>query len=326
MIIKSGIDVGSWLDTGKVHEGDSAELLHRVEPESIALSVWSPPYHVGKEYEKDQTFIGWQKMIRDVISAHLRILKPGGFCVINIADILCFPDETMPRIQAETLSQKRISLTKEEILLAIASLGTTNRDVLAAHFGVSEQTIDRRLKGNNIRGGKYNTQTRVKTVSGMIEDFAQESGLYLYDRRVWAKDPAWANSRWASSSYRAVDEFEYLFFLWKPGVTKVDRSRLTSEEWVSWGSRAVWNIASVRSNDNHEAKFPLELPLRVIRLLTEPGDVVLDPFAGSGTSLVAAIKTGRIPIGIDLMPQYVKLANKEIKKAANEALQTSLPI
>ncbi|CAB4924485.1 unannotated protein [freshwater metagenome] len=318
--------VGNWLALENVHLGDSAELLHRIAPESISLSVWSPPYHVGKEYEKGQTFLEWQKMLRDVISAHLRILKPGGFCVINIADILCFPDENMPRIQAETLSSRRITLTKEEILVAISELGTTNRDVIAKHFGVSEQTIDRRLKGNNIRGGKYHSQTRVKTVAGMIEEFAQDSGLYLYDRRVWVKDAAWANSRWASSSYRAVDEFEYVFFLWKPGVTKVDRSRLTSQEWVEWGSRAVWNIPSVRANDNHEAKFPIELPLRIIQLLTDPGDVVLDPFSGSGTSLVAAVQLGRTPIGIDLTPEYVKMGNQAIKKATSQPIQAKLPI
>lgn len=320
------LQVGNWLATDTVHQGDSAELLHRIAPESIALSVWSPPYHVGKEYEKGQTFLEWQKMLRDVISAHLRILKPGGFCAINIADILCFPDETMPRIQAETLSSRRITLTKEEILVAIAELGTTNRDVIAKHFGVSEQTIDRRLKGNNIRGGKYNAQTRIKTVAGLIEDFAQESGLYLYDRRVWVKDAAWANSRWASSSYRAVDEFEYVFLLWKPGVTKVDRARLLPDEWVEWGSRAVWNIPSVRANDNHEAKFPIELPLRLIKMLTDPGEVVLDPFAGSGTSMVAATQLGRIPIGIDLMPEYVKLSNKALSKAKSEPIQGKLPL
>ena len=70
----------------------------------------------------------------------------------------------------------------------------------------------------------------------------------LYDRRVWAKDPAWENSRWHTNSYRAVDEFEHLFFFWKPGITKVDRTRLTKAEWSEWGSRAVWHIPPVRAN------------------------------------------------------------------------------
>jgi site-specific DNA-methyltransferase (adenine-specific) len=315
--METDMEVGSWLQPWKVHQGDSAELIHKIKPESVALSIWSPPYHVGKDYEAEQTYPEWQKMIREVIEGHYRVLKPGGFCVINIADILSFPDESMPKIQAETLSKRRITLTREQILEAIADLGTTKRQELADHFGVSEQTIDRRLNGNNIRGGKYQTQTRIKTVAGMIEDMALGAGLYLYDRRIWLKDPAWANSQWASSSFRAVDEFEYVFFLWKPGITVVNRQRLSKEEWGIWGSRAVWNIPSVRANDNHEAKFPMELPSRIIRLLSDEGDLVLDPFSGSGTTHAATIQLGRIPMGIELMPQYCDLANKTLNHALN---------
>src|SRR5680860_1371596 len=85
------------------------------------------------------------------------------------------------------------------------------------------------------------------------------------------------------------DEFQHLFFFWKPGPTRIDKSRLTKDEWVAWESRAVWRIPSVCINDDHEAKFPLELPRRVIQLLTYPGELVIDCFAGSGTSGVAAV-------------------------------------
>jgi len=322
--MSEGIDVGGWLQADCAYQGDSAEMLHRLEPESVALSIWSPPYHVGKGYELGQTFANWQKMLREVIAAHYRILKPGGFCVININDILCFSDAEMPKIQAETISQKRISLTKEEILDAIAELGTRNRDTLAKHFNVSEQTIDRRLNGNNIRGGKYSDQTRVKEVGGLIENFGHDAGLYLYDRRIWMKDPAWANSRWASSSYRSIDDFEYLYFLWKPGITVVDRSRLTSEEWATWGSRGIWSIPSVRSNNDHEAKFPVELPSRIIRLLTKENDLVLDPFVGSGTTMVASAALNRRVIGIDLDKDYVAMANKAFNSTKNQGIQQIL--
>src|SRR5205807_1100904 len=110
-------------------------------------------------------------------------------------------------------------------------------------------------------------------------------------------------------SYRSVDEFEYLFFFWKPGETVVDRDRLAPGEWVEWGSRGVWRIPSVRANDDHEAKFPIELPRRVIRLLTAPRDTVLDCFMGSGTTAIAAIQEDRNYIGIELAEEYVKKAN-----------------
>lgn len=193
-------------------------------------------------------------------------------------------------------------------------------------LGCSEQTVDRRLNGNNIRGGKYEAQTRVKIVGGLIEEWGHNAGFYLYDRRVWVKDAAWENSRWHSLSYKSVDEFEYLYVFWKPGVTKIDRNRLTKKEWREWGSRGVWHMPSVRANDDHEAKFPVELPRRFIQLLTEPEEVVLDCFMGSGTTAIAAIRQGRKFIGLELVEDYVKLAQNNVKKAMAEGQQLTLPL
>jgi len=294
----------------QIHQGDARDLLRQIEPGSIACSVWSPPYHVGKEYEKGITYEEWVAILNEVIALHYPILKDGGFLVINIADILAFPDPSMPRLQAVNLRRQRSDVTREDVLAAKAAYPHYSRYQLAELLGCSEQTIDRRLNGNNIRGGKYDVQTRVHLVGGIIEAAANEAGFYLYDRRVWVKDAAWESSKWHTLSYRAVDEFEYLYFFWKPGITVIDRSKLTPDEWVLWGSRAVWTIPSVRANDDHEAKFPIELPRRVIRLLTTPGDTILDCFMGSGTTAAAAIREGRNFIGIELLQQYVHLARK----------------
>ena len=144
-----------------------------------------------------------------------------------------------------------------------------------------------------------------------------EAGLYAYDRRIWVKDAAWENSRWHTISYRAVDEFEYIYIFWKPGVTKVDRSRITKEEWINWGSRAVWHIPSVRSNNDHDSKFPVELPQRIIKLFSDKDDIVLDCFIGSGTTAIAALLENRQFIGIDKENKSVQLANKSIKSFIN---------
>lgn len=304
-----------YLEVDAIHLGDSTELIYKIEPGSVACSIWSPPYHVGKAYESGQTYEQWQEMLGKVIAAHQVVLKPGGFMVVNIGDILCFRDPNMPKIQLPNKSHLRSPVTKEQVLAAREKHPEFNRYQLAELLGCSEQTIDRRLNGNNIRGGKYGTQTRVNLVGGIIQDAALKAKLYLYDRRVWVKDPAWANSQWHSSSYRSVDEFEYLYVFWKPGETLVDRDRLSPDEWVKWGSRGVWNFASVRANNIHEAMFPLELPLRCIKLLTEPGEIILDPFVGSGTTAIAAIRLGRKYIGIDKEQKYVSLARRLIKKS-----------
>ena len=102
-----------YLQTDKVHQGDARILLKEIEPNSVSLSVWSPPYFVGKSYESHLTFEEWQLLISDVIASHYPVLKPGGFLVINIADILCFRDPQMPRVQAESpLKKKGVRFTR----------------------------------------------------------------------------------------------------------------------------------------------------------------------------------------------------------------------
>ncbi|MBI2887053.1 MAG: site-specific DNA-methyltransferase [Chloroflexi bacterium] len=312
-------DDGRFLLDNSLYCGDARNLLQQVRPDSVDLSFWSPPYYVGKSYERSLSFQDWQHLLEQVILHHFPILKPGGFLVINIADILAFSDPSIPRIQADNVTSKKVRITKEEVLLARQANPHLNRYQLAKLLGCSEQTIDRRLKHNNVRGGKYAAQTRVLPVAGLVDGWASKAGFYLYDRRIWVKDPCWQNSRWHSLSYRSVDEFEYLYFYWKPGITTIDRSRLNSHEWSQWGSRGVWYIPSVRTHEEHEAQFPVELPRRVIRLLSRPSGLVLDCFVGSGTTAVAAIQEGRRYLGFDIVPQ-------NIEQAACRCHQSQVPL
>ena len=244
------------LPPGGIYRGDARALLARVAPASVALSFWSPPYFVGKSYEAALDFAAWSELLRETIAGHSRVIAPGGFLAVNIADILAFADPEMPRIQADNVSAKKVKITREQVLAARDANPGFDKYQLAALLGCSEQTIDRRLKNNNARGGKYAPQTRVRLTAGLVEQWAADAGFYLYDRRVWVKDPCWENSRWHSLSYRAVDEFEHLLIFWKPGITVVNRERLDAGEWAEWGSRAVWTIPSVRSNGAHESQFP----------------------------------------------------------------------
>ena len=306
------------LENNNIYLGDSCELLKGIEEDSVSLSFWSPPYFLGKEYENGETYDSWQEMLKTVITEHYRILKPGGFLVINIADILSFEDPKMPKIMGLNPSNRKCSVTKEMILKAKEEHPEYNRDQLAALLHCSEQTIDRRLNGNNIRGGRYAPGTHVKLVGGSLEQYAYDAGLFLYDKRIWKKDPAWANCKWTTNTLKAVSESEDLYIFWKAGEYVVNRDRLTSQEWKEWGYRQIWDIASVRANDVHPAMFPQQLALRVIKLYTDEGDVVLDPFLGSGTTALAAIKLNRKFIGIEKIKQYYDIASKNIKDAIYE--------
>ena len=105
----------NFLPVNHIYCGDARDLLPQVRGESVALSFWSPPYYVGKSYEKDLTFDDWQELLKEVVTLHYEAIEPGGFLVINIADILSFPDPGMPRIQADNVSSKKVKISREEV-------------------------------------------------------------------------------------------------------------------------------------------------------------------------------------------------------------------
>ena len=297
---------------------DARSALQQLPDDSVDLAFWSPPYNVGKSYERGQSHDEWREMLREVVRAHARPVKPGGFVVVNIADILCFPDPALPRLQADMVNGKRSPVTKEQVVAAMKNDPDASRTEIAASLGCSEQTVQRRLEGNNARGRKAAPNTRIRLVGGMIVEMAADAGFHLYDQRVWHKDPCWANSRWHSASYRAVDEFEHIYVFCAPGVVQFDRVRLTTSEWAAWGSRGVWKIRSVTRNNRHEAEFPEELALRVVKLYSPPDGLVVDPFAGTGTTAVAAKRLGRRWRISDSDPRCVHLASKRLAESVEQ--------
>jgi site-specific DNA-methyltransferase (adenine-specific) len=303
-----GPENANWFN--QIYAGDARAIMRSLPENSIDLSFWSPPYFVGKDYEAHMNFSDWQELIAGVIREHFRVIKKGAFMVININDILCFVDPEMPRYMANNVSNKKVSISRDDILKEKKNHPKASRYELAKLMGCSEQTIQRRLEHNNVRGGKHAAGTKVFVVGGLLQQWAEAAGLFLYDRRIWHKDPCWANSRWHSNSYRAVDEYEYLYVFWKPGIVEVDRNRLAPEEWGAWGSRAVWQIRSVQRNGRHECEFPELLAERVIRLYSDIDDVVLDPFVGSGTTTAMAKNLHRKYVGIDRLAEYAKLAKR----------------
>src|SRR5581483_10028553 len=90
------------------------------------------------------------------------------------------------------------------------------------------------------------------------------------------------------------------------------RSTLTSDEFLD-ATLDLWRIpAESARRVNHPAPFPVELPLRLIELYTYAGDLVLDPFLGSGSTAVAAVRSGRRYAGYDIDPDYVALARARV--------------
>ena len=114
-------------------------------------------------------------------------------------------------------------------------------------------------------------------------------------------------------------EIEYILLFRKPGAyrqpTEEQRqlSRIPKEDYHAW-YRAVWNDIGGASTAKHPAPFPLELANRLVRMFSFTCDTVLDPFAGSGTTCVAAAQAGRDSIGYDIESSYLDLAERRLAR------------
>lgn len=93
-----------------------------------------------------------------------------------------------------------------------------------------------------------------------------------------------------------------------------DKSILTKEEWREY-TKTVWSIANV-SYEGHPAVFPVEIPHRLTKLFSFWGEVVLDPFGGSGSTAVAAQRLGRKNLSVEQNPEYARLIEARVEKEA----------
>jgi len=98
---------------------------------------------------------------------------------------------------------------------------------------------------------------------------------------------------------------------------------ISKEQFMEW-TKSVWAMNPESAKKvGHPAPFPIELPYRLIQLYTFKGDLILDPFMGSGTTAIAALKAGRKYIGYEIDPEYIKRAEDRI---ADYRLQSSAGI
>jgi modification methylase len=97
----------------------------------------------------------------------------------------------------------------------------------------------------------------------------------------------------------------------KPTEAQREASRIKKEEFDRWFQQ-IWNIPGA-STRHHPAPFPLELASRLVRMFSFVGDTVLDPFGGSGTTMVAALRNDRHSIGVEIDPEYCRMAAAYLK-------------
>ncbi len=97
----------------------------------------------------------------------------------------------------------------------------------------------------------------------------------------------------------------------KPTSQQRETSRIEKDSFNRWFQQ-IWNITGA-STRHHPAPFPLKLASRLVRMFSFTEDTVLDPFCGSGTTMVAAFRTGRNSIGVEIDPEYCRMAARYLK-------------
>jgi len=161
--------------------------------------------------------------------------------------------------------------------------------------------------------------------SYIIEDML-DIGFLMRGEIIWNKassaSPSTAWGSWLSAGNPVLrDIHEYILIFSKESFSRKrghKKDTITKEDFLEW-TKSVWTFPAVSAKSiGHPAPFPEELPHRLIQLYTFKGDIVLDPFCGSGTACLAALKGDRHYIGYDIEPSYVKLAEKRIKEHLNQ--------
>ncbi len=155
-------------------------------------------------------------------------------------------------------------------------------------------------------------------------------GFLMRGEIIWDKGSsaggscAWGS--WKSAANPTLrDSHEYILIfskeLYNRNKHSTKEDTITREDFLEL-TKSIWEFNTESAKKvKHPAPFPVELPRRAIELYTFKGDVVLDPFVGSGSTAIAALQTGRHFVGYDVSQEYVEIANKRIQ---NEAGQNKL--
>ena len=163
-----------------------------------------------------------------------------------------------------------------------------------------------------------------QSVCADITHIAKGLGWKYHSTIVWnegniSRRTAWGSWMSASAPY-VIAPVEVILVLYKERWKKTSvsgKSDIDRQEFMDW-TNGVWIFGgqSKKGAGGHPAAFPVELPRRCIKLFSFVGDTVLDPFVGSGSTLIAAYQNGRIGIGVDIDKSYCDISIKRLKHDA----------
>jgi site-specific DNA-methyltransferase (adenine-specific) len=274
---------GGWLD--RVHTGDCLELLPQLQAGIADLVFADPPFNIGQDYDSvndrrpaDQ-YLAWSALWIDECR---RLLKPEGSLVI------CIGDEFAAKL--EVLAEGQMSLGMIPARPRREWLYLRHHIIWYYTFGLN---CTRRLTRSH---------THLLHLSPAPGD---GSNFYEEAVRVPSARQAIYNDKRANPDGRLPDDTWIL----RP------QDGMTTPEHSVWYFPRVCGTYREKRKDSAPNQMPEQLLGRVIRLLTKEGDLVLDPFAGTGTTAATAIKLGRHSITTELSPRYAEQAQARVAAA-----------
>lgn len=261
----------------KILLGDCEEVLKGLPENCVDLIFTSPPYADQRKNTyggiHPDTYVEW---FLPKASEFRRVLKPTGSFVLNIKE--------------RVVSGERHTYVLE-LILALKEQGWLWTEEYIWH------------KKNSFPGKWPN---RFRDSWERLLHFTKEKKFKIYQDNVMVPVGDWAKERLSNLSETDLirDESKVNSGFGKNISNWVGRKKVYPTN--------VLYLATECSNKNHSAVFPLDLPKWFIKLLTEPGDLVLDPFVGSGTTCLAAMELGRNYLGIDVMEEYIELSRERL--------------
>ncbi|MCI0518789.1 MAG: site-specific DNA-methyltransferase [Chloroflexi bacterium] len=274
------------LSLNRILLGDCITVLSDIPDDSVDLIFTSPPYADQRQKTyggvKPDEYVAW---FLPKAEQFLRVLKPTGTFVLNIKE--------------RVVDGERHTYVLE-LILAMRAQGWLWTEEFMWH------------KKNSYPGKWPN---RFRDNWERLIQFNKTKQFKMYQDAVMVPVGSWAKERLAklSETDRVRDESRVGSGFGKNVSNWLGRDLVYPTN--------VLHMATECYNRSHSATFPVDLPAWFIKLFTLPGDVVLDPFVGSGTTAVAAIQQGRNYIGIDIDPSYVELSRKRVAET-----QIALPI
>ena len=175
-------------------------------------------------------------------------------------------------------------------------------------------------------------------LSDCVSKMMIDIGFNMRGEIIWNKassaSPSTAWGSWQSAGNPTLRDIHEYILVFSKGEYKRERTKeekqnkkdtITREQFMEW-TKSVWTMnAESARRVGHPAPFPVELPYRLIQLYSFTGDIVLDPFMGSGTTAIAALQSERNYVGYDTNAEYIELANRRIKAATKKDAPSLLP-